>query len=138
MTIAIGTDIIEIDRIGQSLSRQGDRLVRRILVPSEREKFESFNNEPLKIAFLAKRWCAKEAIAKALGTGIAKGVGFQEIEITHDELGAPQVVLHHGAGAPQVVLHHGALSRLHAIGATKALISLSDERQFAVAFCTLT
>ena len=127
MTIAIGTDIIEIDRIGQSLSRQGDRLVRRILVPSEREKFESFKNEPLKIAFLAKRWCAKEAIAKALGTGIAKGVGFQEIEITHDEL-----------GAPQVVLHHGALTRLHAIGATKALISLSDERQFAVAFCTLT
>ena len=127
MTIAIGTDIIEIERIGQSLSRQGDRLVRRILVPSEREKFESFNNEPLKIAFLAKRWCAKEAIAKALGTGIAKGVGFQEIEITHDEL-----------GAPQVVLHQGALTRLHAIGATKALISLSDERQFAVAFCTLT
>ena len=127
MTIAIGTDIIEIDRIGQTLARQGDRLVRRILVPSEREKFESFKNEPLKIAFLAKRWCAKEAIAKALGTGIAKGVGFQEIEITHDEL-----------GAPQVVLHHGALTRLHAIGATKALISLSDERQFAVAFCTLT
>ncbi len=61
MTIAIGTDIIEIDRIGQTLARQGDRLVRRILVPSEREKFESFKNEPLKIAFLAKRWCAKEA-----------------------------------------------------------------------------
>ena len=127
MTIAIGTDIIEIDRIAQTLSRQGDRLVRRILVPNEREKFASFNNDPLKIAFLAKRWCAKEAIAKALGTGIAKGVGFQQIEITHDEL-----------GAPQVVLLDEALTRLHAIGAKKALISLSDERQFAVAFCTLT
>jgi holo-[acyl-carrier protein] synthase len=127
MTIAIGTDIVEIERIGQAWSRQGDRLVLRILVPSEREKFESFNSDTLKIAFLAKRWCAKEAIAKALGTGIAKGVGFQEIEITHDEL-----------GAPLVALHKGALARLHLLGGTKALISLSDERHYAVAFCTLT
>jgi len=127
MTIAIGTDIVEIDRIGQTWSRQGDRIVLRILVPSEREKFESFNNDTLKVAFLAKRWCGKEAIAKALGTGIAKGVGFQEIEISHDDL-----------GAPLVTLHGGALARLHLLGASKALISLSDERHYAVAFCTLT
>ncbi|MEY8263056.1 MAG: holo-ACP synthase [Bermanella sp.] len=127
MSIGIGTDIIEIERIGQSLSRQGDKLVRRILVPNERAQFASLNNQTLKVAFLAKRWCAKEAIAKALGTGIAKGVGFQEIEISHDAL-----------GAPQVLLHAGALTRLHAIGAHKALISISDERQFAVAFCTVS
>ncbi len=127
MTIAIGTDIVEVDRIGQTWSRQGDRLVKRILVASEHEKFESFNNDALKIAFLAKRWCAKEAIAKALGTGIAKGVGFQEIEISHDDL-----------GAPLVTLHDGALARLHLLGASKALISLSDERHYAVAFCMLT
>ncbi len=127
MTIAIGTDIVEIERIGQAWSRQGERLVQRILVASEQGKFASFNSDELKIAFLAKRWCAKEAIAKALGTGIAKGVGFQEIEISHDNLGAPVVVLHDGAQA-----------RLHFLGASKALVSLSDERHYAVAFCTLT
>ncbi len=126
MTIAIGTDIIEIERIGKTVSKQGERLVKRILVPSERTKYESFKHEQLKTAFLAKRWCAKEAIAKALGTGIAKGVGFQQIEISHDE-----------HGAPLVTLHDGALTRLHSLGGKKALISISDERLYAVAFCTL-
>ncbi len=126
MTIAVGTDIIEVERIKQSLSRQGDRLLQRVLMPSEREKYTSFNNEKVRIAFLAKRWCAKEAIAKALGTGIAKGIGFQQIEIKHDEL-----------GAPLVVLNGEALLRLHSLGAKKALLSLSDEQHYAVAFCTL-
>ena len=126
MTIAIGTDIVEIERIEQSLSRQGDRLLKRVLVPSEQAKYDSIKNPKVQTAFFAKRWCAKEAVAKALGTGIAKGVGFQEIEITHDEL-----------GAPQVNLYEGALSRLHSLGATKALISLSDEQHYALAFCTL-
>lgn len=126
MTIAIGTDIIEIERIAQSLSRQGERLVKRVLMPSEQVRFHNIENTNIKMAFLAKRWCAKEAVAKALGTGIAKGVGFQQIEIANDDL-----------GAPFVILHEGALIRLKAIGANKALISLSDEKHYALAFCTL-
>ena len=126
MTLAIGTDIVEISRIESSLSRQGDRLVQRILRPNEQAKYASIQNIKVKTAYLAKRWCAKEAIAKALGTGIAKGVGFQQIEIIHDEL-----------GAPMVNLYDGALSRLHDLGAKKALISLSDEQHYALAFCTL-
>ncbi len=126
MTIAIGTDIVEVDRIAQTLSRQGDRLVQRILLPSEQKKYSSIVHDQVKTAFLAKRWSAKEAIAKALGTGIAKGIGWQQIEIGTDEL-----------GAPQVQLHGAALARLHELGANKALVSLSDERHYAVAFCTL-
>ena len=126
MTIAIGTDIVEIERIAQSLSRQGDRLVKRILMPSELVRFKSIENTNIKTAFLAKRWCAKEAVAKALGTGIAKGVGFQQIEIINDDL-----------GAPLVILHDGALSRLNTLGAQKALISISDEQHYALAFCTI-
>ena len=126
MTIAIGTDIVEIERIAQSLSRQGERLVKRVLMPSEQARFHSIENTNIKMAFLAKRWCAKEAVAKALGTGIAKGVGFQQIEIGNDEF-----------GAPFVILHEEALIRLKAIGANKALISLSDEQHYALAFCTL-
>ncbi len=126
MTIAIGTDIVEIERIANSLSRQGDRLVKRILMPSEQARFKGIENTDIKIAFLAKRWCAKEAVAKALGTGIAKGVGFQQIEIINDDL-----------GAPFVILHDGALTRLETLGAHKALISISDEQHYALAFCTL-
>ncbi len=126
MTIAIGTDIVEIERIAQSFSRQGDRLVKRVLMASELARFHSIENTNIKLAFLAKRWCAKESVAKALGTGIAKGVGFQQIEIVNDDL-----------GAPLVILHEGALARLQAMGASKALISLSDEQHYALAFCTL-
>ena len=126
MTIAIGTDIVEIERISNAFKRQGDRLINRVLTSAERDRLKQFSNEDLQIAYLAKRWCAKEAIAKALGTGIAKGVGFQQIEISNSDL-----------GAPEALLTEGALDRLTAIGGKKVLISLSDERQYAVAYCTI-
>lgn len=126
MTIAIGTDIVEIERISNAFKRQGDRLINRVLTSAERDRLKQFSNEDQQIAYLAKRWCAKEAISKALGTGIAKGVGFQQIEISNSE-----------SGAPLALLTEGALDRLTAIGGKKVLISLSDERQYAVAYCTI-
>ena len=126
MTIAIGTDIVEIERISNAFKRQGDRLINRVLTSAEQDRLRQFSNEDQQIAYLAKRWCAKEAIAKALGTGIAKGVGFQQIEISNSE-----------SGAPLALLTEGALNRLTAIGGKKVLISLSDERQYAVAYCTI-
>lgn len=126
MTIAIGTDIIEIARIQQVLERQGDKIVRRILTPKECERYASIAHENVQIAFLSKRWCAKEAIAKALGTGIAKGIGWQQIEISNDEL-----------GAPQVQLFDAALQRLFFLGGKKVLLSISDEHHYAVAYCTI-
>ena len=126
MTIAIGTDIVEIERISHAFKRQGDRLINRVLTSAEQDRLRQFSNEDQQIAYLAKRWCAKEAIAKALGTGIAKGVGFQQIEISNSE-----------SGAPLALLTEGALDRLTAIGGKKVLISLSDERQYAVAYCTI-
>lgn len=126
MTIAIGTDIVEIERISNAFKRQGDRLINRVLTSAEQDRLRQFSNEDQQIAYLAKRWCAKEAIAKALGTGIAKGVGFQQIEISNSE-----------SGAPLALLTEGALDRLTAIGGKKVLISLSDERQYAVAYCTI-
>lgn len=126
MTIAIGTDIIEIERIAEVFSRQGDKIVKRVLTPAEIERFAAISNEQSKIAFLAKRWSAKEAIAKALGTGIAKGIGWQQMELVNNDLGAPEVLL---SGSAQ--------ARLLELGASKVLISLSDERHYAVAFCTI-
>ena len=126
MTLSIGTDIVEIVRIKSVYERQGQKIVERILTPTEQERFEQLASDELKIAFLAKRWCAKEAVAKALGTGIAKGVGFQQIQINNNEL-----------GAPSIELFEGALERLKTLGGKKALISISDERHYAVAFCNL-
>ncbi len=126
MTIAIGTDILELSRIEDVFSRQGEKLAKRILRPNEFEYFENIQHPQAKLAFLGKRWCAKEAVAKALGTGIAKGIGWQQIEIGKNEL-----------GAPFVTLFDEALERLHKLGAKKALISISDERHYAVAYCCL-
>lgn len=126
MTIAIGVDIVEIERISNVYERQGDKLVNRILTKSERNRFDSIANLQTKIAFLAKRWSAKEAIAKALGTGIAKGIGWQEMEVLNDSLGAPFVCL---KGAAQ--------DRLSEINGSKVLISLSDEKHYGVAYCTI-
>lgn len=126
MTIAIGTDILEIERLQNVYTRQGDKLVARILTPLERERFDQIKENSIRVAFLAKRWCAKEAIAKALGTGIAKGVGWQNIEISNLQ-----------SGAPVVSLTGAALNQLHELGGKKALISLSDERLYCVAFCSI-
>jgi holo-[acyl-carrier protein] synthase len=100
--------------------------VQRILTPSEIEKFENITNLQVQICYLAKRWCVKEAVAKALGTGIAKGIGWQQMEVTNNKLGAPLMTL---SGEAQ--------ARLHALGGKNVLISLSDERHYAIAFCTI-
>jgi len=126
MTIAIGTDILEIERLQNVYERQGQKLVSRILTEPEQSRFASIVDDQTQLAYLAKRWSAKEAIAKALGTGIAKGVGWQQMAILNDENGAPVVEL---TGA--------ALARLHELGAEKVLISLSDERHYCVAYCVL-
>lgn len=126
MTLSIGTDIVEIARIESVYERQGQKIIERVLTPIEQARFAQLSSTQSQMAFLAKRWCAKEAVAKALGTGIAKGVGFQQIQINNNE-----------QGAPSIELFEGALQRLEALGGKQALISISDERHYALAFCTL-
>ena len=126
MAIAIGTDILEIERLKQLFDRQGEKFAQRILTPEEFTRFDSMTDESAQLGYLAKRWSAKEAIAKALGTGIAKGVGWQQMAVLNDDQGAPYVVL---SGV--------ALDRLQDIGGHKVLISVSDERHYCVAYCTI-
>lgn len=123
MTLGIGTDIVEIQRIGQVLERQGDRFLKRILTPAERDEYER-RNKPIK--FLANRFAGKEAIAKALGSGIADGVTFHHMEI-----------LPNAQGAPEVVLNGRAEQRLLEAGAQKVLLSLADEQHYVVAFAVI-
>lgn len=121
--VGIGTDIVEIERIKRLLERNSERFIERILHPHEIGAFKTSGNPA---AWLAKRFATKEAVAKALGTGIGKDASFFEIETSHSDLGKPQ--LH---------LHGTALARAERLGVIDIQISLADEREYAVAFVIL-
>jgi len=123
MALAIGTDIVEIKRIADVVERQGDKFVQRILCEPERQEYQRLNHD---IFYLAKRFAAKEAVAKALGTGIGRGVSFRDILIVKNAL-----------GAPEVELSGGALQAMKALKGQQMLLSLSDERQYALAYAML-
>lgn len=123
MVIAIGTDIVEIARIGESVSRQGIKFAQRILSATELEVYQSKSDS---VSFLAKRFAAKEAIAKALGTGIGYGVSFQDMVISNNQ-----------KGAPEVSLKGGAAEVLNSLGGSKVLLSISDEKDYALAYATI-
>lgn len=125
MTIlGIGTDIVEIARIEQMLTRHPERLAARILHPNELECFASQANPA---AWLAKRFATKEAFAKAIGTGIGKDVRLQDIETTHDS-----------RGKPLLQLHGVTLATATALGVISLHLSVADERTHAVAFVILS
>lgn len=121
--IAVGTDILEFQRIAAVVGRLGERFVQRVLRPEEQAEYAQAS-QPLRL--LAKRFAAKEAVAKALGTGIGRGVSWQDIHILHD-----------GNGAPLVALSGGALKVATERGGAEVLVSISDERNYVVAFAAL-
>lgn len=120
MILGIGTDLVLIERIDGVLQRQGERFARRILTDEELQRFQS-HGQPAR--YLAKRYAAKEAILKALGTGLAAGLTWHCMQIDNDP-----------AGAPIVILSGMALQRLEQGGGGRMLLSLSDERDQALAF----
>ena len=123
MVIAIGTDIVEIARIAEVLERQGERFIDRILTVSEKTLY----NQSKSVSFVAKRFAAKEAVAKALGTGIGRGVSFKDIVISNN-----------AKGAPLVELSNGAADVMRELGGARMLLSISDERHYALAYAVLT
>lgn len=123
MIYGIGTDIVESSRIEQSLERYGDRFARRILTDSEWNEFrESYKP----ILYLAGRFAAKEALAKAMGTGLRHPVNLSYITIAHDDLGKPFFEFH-----PQLdqLLNDKGIRQHH--------LSISDERTIVCAFVVL-
>jgi len=112
---AIGVDIIEIGRIDRAISRWQDSFLKRIYTQAE---LEGHHN----ISSLAARFAAKEAVMKALGTGV-RGVNWRDIEVLTD-----------GNGAPLVRLYGRALARSKELGVAQFSISMSHSRGYAVAF----
>lgn len=119
MIYGIGTDIIAVSRMAEFHQRHGGRALDKVLAPVEREAFAS-SADPAR--FLAKRFAAKEALGKALGTGIRAPVLLPAIAVTHDALGKPALEF------------LGELSGYVAQRGLRAHLSLTDERDYVVAF----
>lgn len=94
MIIGLGSDLIDIRRIGKSLERHGDRFVERIFTNVEQAKSNKRKN---RAASYAKRFAAKEACCKALGTGISNGVFWRDMGVVNDKNGKPSMKLTNGA-----------------------------------------
>lgn|SRR5487761_1320016 len=119
MVIGIGIDMIEIARIEETISRFGERFLHRIYLPGEiRYCLRKHNSAES----FAARFAAKEAAAKALGTGIQSGVGWQEIEVVREP-----------SGRPCLRLHGRAASIASSLGANHFLVSLTHTRTHAMA-----
>lgn len=124
MTImGVGTDLVDISRIASSLEKHGERFARRILSDAE---YQCFRDAARPDVYLAKCFALKEAVSKALGTGISQGVGWHSIECDR-----------HDSGQPFVRLSRGAAEQLKARSATNIHVSLSDEAGFVSAFAVL-
>ena len=127
MIIGIGSDLTNIDRIGKTLEKFGPRFVERVFTPEEQAKAAKRAN---KTETYAKRFAAKEACAKALGTGIYRGVFFRDMGVVN----LP-------SGQPTLVLTGGALKRLKKLtpkGMTpKIHLSLTDDMPWAQAFVVI-
>lgn len=98
MILGIGNDTVDIRRIEQTLARHGERFIERVFTPLERAKAER-RTERIRAATYAKRFAAKEAAAKALGTGFRAGVFFRDLGVVNLKSGQPTLQLTGGAAA---------------------------------------
>ena len=125
MILGIGTDIVSISRIEDIFKRHGERFLARCFTDAERALIGTDS------AAIARRYAAKEAAAKACGTGIGQHITFHDIEILKAESGAPLLALSPAAQA-YLAGQHGVDG-----AAVKAHISLSDDPPYAVAYVVI-
>jgi holo-[acyl-carrier protein] synthase len=110
--LGLGTDLVEVPRIGNSISKYGDRFTHRIFTAAEQAYSKSKTNSNERFA---ARFAAKEAAMKALGTGLTGGVSWTQIEVANDESGKPYLLLHRVAAdlAAQMGVRRMWLSLTH-------------------------
>ena len=121
MIYGIGTDIIDIRRIERVINKYGNRFKKKCFHPSEINRSEK---KIKSIESYAKRYAAKEACAKALGTGLARGVFWKDIEVKNNKYGKPYINLHNNA-KNFLKFNNDEISKIE--------VSLSDEKDFAIA-----
>lgn len=125
--IRLGTDIVYIPRIQAAVERFGDRFLQRVYTIAEQRDCGCGKDAPSRpsIQQLAGRWAAKEAVVKALGTGW-RGVCYTDVEIRRQP-----------SGAPTVILYQGAARLVAAWGESQWQLSLSHDRDYAIATALL-
>jgi holo-[acyl-carrier protein] synthase len=125
MVLGIGTDMIEIERMQASFDRFGERFLERIFTPGEIAYCMRKKNAA---ESLAARFAAKEAGAKALGTGISRGVSWKEIEVRREPSGRPTLHWSGRAGelAQQMGVKHTSLSLTHSRQLAMAVVIVED------------
>ena len=121
----IGTDIVDISRI-KRLFNKNKKIKKKIFSKKEIKYCES---RPNKIASYSKRFAAKEAFSKALGTGVSKGISFNEISVTNNKEGAPYIEL---LGKTKII------SKKLIKKKNKIYLSLSDEKKYALAMVVIS
>jgi len=128
MIVAIGSDLCNIDRIQASLNRWGEKFENRVFTEIERAKG---NSRPFaKAGTLAKRFAAKEAFSKAVGTGFKRGVFMKDIGVVNMRSGAPTLQLAGGAAARLTeITPAGHLAVIH--------LTLTDDHPWAQAFVVI-
>lgn len=124
MNIQCGTDIIEIDRIRKALEKSSTSFSVKVFTESEINYCESKKNAKFKS--YAARFAAKEAVAKALGTGIDEGIRWKDIEVLNDM-----------RGKPHINLYGKARDIYEALGGSEISLSLSHCENYAVAFAVI-
>ncbi len=127
MIVGVGTDLCNIDRIADSLERFGERFVKRCFTDVERRRSEGRAG---RAASYAKRFAAKEACAKALGTGIRGGVAWRDMGVVNLPSGKPTMALTGGAAARLAsLLPSGHKAVIH--------LAITDELPMAQAFVVI-
>jgi len=125
MIIGLGEDLVAMDRIDTIIKDKGDRFIQKCFTPAEVTR-AAHHSAARRIAYFAKRYAAKEACLKALGTGMREGLSWQDMEIGNDDLGRP--VLSVSGGVADKLNHlivSGQQAALH--------VTLSDEAGLAKA-----
>ena len=123
--LGLGTDLVEIARLAKSIERTGKAFLEKVYAPAELEVAPE--KDPRRMEFLAGRWAAKEALAKALGTGITEKCRLQEICVLNDP-----------SGRPVMTLSGSARESADALGVRRILLSISHEHLYATATVLLT
>lgn len=120
MIVGIGVDVIEVERIERVLGRQGDAFLRHVFTAAEQLKVPE--NTAAAASYYAGRWSAKEAVAKALGTGIGEACGWRDIDIIRWPSGQPSVTL---SGAAAKTAESRGIKKIH--------LTISHEKRIACA-----
>jgi|SRR5271165_1301178 len=128
MIIGIGSDMVDIRRIEQTIERYGDRFLSRIFTETERAKSD---RRTARAASYAKRFAAKEACAKALGTGLSRGVFWRDMGVVNLPSGQPTITLTGGAAERlQSLVPEGHEAKIH--------ITITDDFPLAHAFVMIS